>query len=39
MPSPRDDKMLTSEEQHQLEDELIAARNRVPMPNASNGKR
>jgi hypothetical protein len=39
MPSPRNDNVLTSEEQHQLEDELIAARNRVPTPNASNGKR
>ena len=38
MPSPRDDKVLTSEEQHKIEDELIAARSRVPTPNASNGK-
>jgi hypothetical protein len=38
MPSPRDDKVLTSEEQHKIEDELIAARNRVPVPNAPNGK-
>jgi hypothetical protein len=39
MPSPRDNKLLTSEEQHMIEDELIAARNRVPTLNASNGKR
>src|SRR6516162_4915853 len=38
MPSPRDDKVLTSEEQHKIEDELIAARSRVPTPNAPNGK-
>src|SRR6516162_10018318 len=38
MPSPRDDKVLTSEEQHKIEDELIAARSRVPVPNAPNGK-
>ena len=38
MPSPRDDKVLTSEEQHKIEDELIAARSRVPTPNASNAK-
>jgi hypothetical protein len=38
MPSPRDDKVLTSEEQHKIEDELIAARNHVPTPNGSNGK-
>jgi hypothetical protein len=38
LPSPRDDKVLTSEEQHKIEDELIAARSRVPTPNASNGK-
>ena len=36
MPSPRDDKVLTSEEQHKIEDELIAARTRVPTPNAPN---
>jgi hypothetical protein len=35
MPSPRDDKLLTSEEQHKIEDELIAARDRVPTLNAS----
>ena len=39
MPSPRDDKVLTSEEQHKIEDELIAARTRVPTPNAPNDKR
>jgi len=39
MPSPRDDKVLTSEEQYKIEDELIAARNRVSTLNASNGKR
>jgi hypothetical protein len=39
MPSPRDDKVLTSEEQYKIEDELIAARNRISTLNASNGKR
>ena len=39
MPSPRDNKVLTSEEQHKIEDELIAARNRASTLNASNGKR
>jgi hypothetical protein len=35
MPSPRDGKVLTSEEQHKIEDELIAARTTL---NASKGK-
>ena len=39
VPSPRDNKVLTSEEQYKIEDELIAARNRVSTLNASNGKR
>ena len=39
VPAPRDNKVLTSEEQYKIEDELIAARNRVSTLNASNGKR
>jgi hypothetical protein len=38
MPSPRDDKVLTSEEQRKVEDELVAARNRAATANGPTGK-